>query len=83
MLHKGIVSKTEKLAYLHRWYSWFFERTDSWENGLSTDMAYLIGAILNDLQMEITTNSEMVRLLRKHEVHRSDPIWAYLKFTDN
>jgi hypothetical protein len=75
-------SEHERYTLLKYWYRWFFERCDSWEGMLGTELAYLFGAIIDDNFVEITKESEIFQLLRKHNVNSSADIWNFIRFSN-
>ena len=67
---------------MKEWYRWLINHS-RWEGELGCEVAYLLGAIMNDMVVEVTSHSRIVKVLKDNGVKGNDFIWNYLKFTDN
>lgn len=69
---------TEKLKLIRKWSDWFYDHTDTFRGSLGTQLAYLWPAILGDRQIEASSRSAIVQLLKRNEVPEHDDIWDYI-----
>ena len=83
MIFNLIRSKEDKFIFMQIWYRWLFENSKDWNGELGSEVAYLLGAIMNDMVVEVTGKSQIVKVLKNSHVKENNMIWNYLKFTDN
>lgn len=68
----------EKLELVLKWSDWFYEHTETFRGSLGTQLAYLWPAILKDRQIEVSSRSTIVQILKQNEVPDTDNIWDYI-----
>lgn len=64
--------------FIRRWFNWFYEHTESLEGALGGQLAYLWPAILSESQIEVSSRSAIVQLLKREGIKPTDQIWTYL-----
>lgn len=73
----------QKITFMQQWYRWFHSNTETWGGDLGSEISYLLGAIMNDTFILVTSQSALVSLLRTKKVTNTSPIWKYVHFFDN
>jgi len=55
-------------AFIAEWSDWFYEHTNTFTGALGRQLAYLWPAVVKDHQVEVSSRSAIVKLLREHKV---------------
>lgn len=68
----------EITSFIEWWSDWFYNHTETFNGSLGRQLAYLWPAIVKDNQIEVTSRSSIVRVLREDGVPEDDHIWRYI-----
>ena len=64
--------------FIRKWSDWFYKHTESFDGALGRQLAYLWPAVVKGEQIEVTPQSAIVRLLRRHNIQDDDTIWCFI-----
>jgi hypothetical protein len=63
---------------VEKWFTWFYDHTETFEGALGEQLAYLWPAIIKGHPIDVQESTPLLLLLRKNEVQADDMIWDYL-----
>jgi hypothetical protein len=72
------MTAVEKIEFIQDWSDWFYDHSATFEGELGRQLAYLYPAIVKDEQIEVSSESEIVKLLTDNDIAPDDPIWNYI-----
>jgi hypothetical protein len=70
-----------KIKLMQHWYRWFHDHAENWSE-LGMEVAFLLGAILNDGHIHVDARSKLREKLIEKNISENDPIWGYIHFYD-
>lgn len=68
----------EKIDFISHWSTWFYDYTDTYNGALGRQLAYLWPAVVNGNQIEVTSNSAIVKVLKRGNVGPCETIWQFI-----
>lgn len=75
------LSAKKKVKLIKKWSSWFYDHTNSFEEGtIGSELAYLYAAICkNSDYVVVAKDSDLFQLLECEGIKKTDRIWDYIK----
>lgn len=72
------LSPNQTLQFIRDWSEWFYAKSPSFRGSLGCQLAYLWPAITNGNQIEVSSRSSIVQLLKREGIKPTDRIWKYI-----
>jgi hypothetical protein len=72
------MTNKDKMELIQFWSNWFYNYTNSYKGSLALSLAYLWPAIVNGNQIEVSSRSTIVQVLKHNGVSANASIWRFI-----